>query len=216
MIKQKWDAIVLDLDGTLVDTLQDIANAANAALKNNGFKMWTVEQYRYMVGNGVRKLIERATGGADTDTIERVMADYNSIYSRDCLKFTAPYDKIPETLIKLKESGIYMFVVTNKPDAQAKKIVSHLFGETFFQGVYGTQTGRKNKPDPTVTLNALASVGCKPDRSLFVGDSDVDMYTAANAGLKGAGALWGFRGREELMAAGADYLLESPAQILHL
>lgn len=216
MIENPWNAIVFDLDGTLADTLRDLAEATNAALALSGLSPFPVEHYRFMVGNGVRKLVERAVGEDTPPSLcEKVLEDFKRIYDRDCLKNTKPYDGIPETLKNLKNDGIKLFVVTNKPDLQAHKIIMALFGKNLFDGVYGNCEGRKTKPDPALTLQVLASVDASPEQSLFIGDSNVDIYTAKNAGMKSGGVLWGFRDEEELRNAGALYILHNPAEILN-
>ena len=215
-MKNPWEAVVFDLDGTLADTLRDLAEATNAALALSGLSTFPVEQYRYMVGNGARKLIERAAGeDAPSSLRDKIFEDFLHIYDRDCLKYAKPYDGMPETLRSLKKDGIKLLVVTNKPDAQAHKIITALFGKDLFDGIYGNCEGRKTKPDPFLTLQALSSVNAKPAGSLFVGDSNVDIFTANNAGMKSAGVLWGFRNKEELTKAGAVYILHKPAEILN-
>lgn len=210
----KWEAVVFDLDGTLADTLRDIAEAANAALVKNGFPPCPLEQYPLMVGNGLRKLVERAAAGADKTAVLNIVEDFLSIYDRDCLVHTKAYPGMNDTLAALRGAGAKLFVVTNKPDAQAQKIVAGLYGDGLFEGVYGNREGRNTKPDPTLTLEILSRAGISPSRSLFVGDSDVDIYTASNAGMKSAGVTWGFRGKNELISAGADYIVENPQEIL--
>lgn len=214
MKKNPWQAVVFDLDGTLADTLRDLAEATNAALALSGLPGFPVEQYRMMVGNGVRKLIERATGADAPASLRRkVLEDFLSLYDRNCLQYTRPYDGMPEALNRLKGDGTRLLVVTNKPDAQARKIVTALFGKDLFDGVFGNCEGRRTKPDPSLTLQALESVHAKPVRSLFTGDSDVDILTAQNAGMSSAGVIWGFRSKEELRNAGAVYILHKPAEI---
>lgn len=216
MMKTPWEAVVWDLDGTLANTLNDLAKSMNAALTQHGLSRYPMEAYRYMVGNGLRKLAERAAGeNAPQSLVDGLIADFLQIYDRDCLHFTKPYEGMPETLAALKSDGVRLLVVTNKPDAQAQKIVTGLFGSSVFDGVFGGRDGRKTKPEPTLTLQALALVHASPARSLFVGDSDVDILTAQNAGMGSAGAVWGFRGEEELARAGADYLLRKPLEILN-
>lgn len=214
--REPWVAVVFDLDGTLADTLRDLAEATNAALRENGLPPCPLEAYPHMVGNGLKKLVERAAGpGVSAQKREEIRQAFLRIYDRDCLRYTAPYPGMPETLAALREQGIPLLVVTNKPDAQAHTIVEGLFGAGIFAGIYGNREGRLVKPDPALTRQALASVGAPPERALFVGDSDVDVLTAKNAGLRSAGAVWGFRGEEELRRAGADYLLHKPAEILN-
>ncbi len=213
---RQWKAAVFDLDGTLADTLRDLAEATNAALRENGLPPHPVEAYRQMVGNGLQKLAERAAGpDASPETWERVRQAFLRIYDRDCLIYTRPYAGMPETLAMLQERGTALLVVTNKPDAQAHTIVEALFGRRLFAGVYGNREGRKTKPDPALTLAALESVGVSPSDALFIGDSNVDVHTAKNAGMKCGGAVWGFRGEDELREAGADFLLHKPAEILN-
>ena len=210
----KWKAIAFDLDGTLVNTLDDLAVSTNKALQVNGLPIFPLDSYRQMVGNGARKLIERALCEQATPALtEKVLADFIHIYDADCLQLTRPYEGVMEAVEQLHQQGIPLLVITNKPEAQAKKIVSYFFGDTLFSAVYGGLAGRKSKPDPTVTLSELKHLGVSPENALFVGDSDVDIVTAHAAGMTGAGAVWGFRGESELISAGADYLLYKPADI---
>lgn len=213
---QAAGAVVFDLDGTLADTLRDLADATNAALAACGYPPCPLAAYPHMVGNGARKLIERALGPACTpEAAQRVYAAFTAVYDRDCLKATQPYPGMVQTVMALAEAGLVLLVVTNKPEKQALRIVDHLFPDRF-AAVYGGREGRAAKPDPTATREALMSAGIPPERALFVGDSDVDVYTAHAAGIGCAGAVWGFRGREELAGAGADYLLEAPPDLLPL
>lgn len=212
--KSAWQAVVWDLDGTLADTLRDLAEATNRALKKNGYPARPLEEYPFLVGNGARRLIQRAAGTEDAGITEKLLSDFAEIYDAECLTHTKPYEGMPETLAALRRRGIPLLVVTNKPDAQAQKIVSGLFETGLFAAVFGHREGRPTKPDPTVTLRALALVDAVPEHSLFVGDSDVDMQTAKAAGLCSAGACWGFRGEDELRRAGADFLWHRPADAM--
>lgn len=216
-MKKAWKAVVFDLDGTLADTLRDLAEAANAALALSGLSPYPVDEYRFLVGNGVRKLIERAAGINTPPFLQQhILEEFLRIYDRDCLKYVKPYEGMPNTLTSLKNEGIKLLVVTNKPDLQAHKIITELFGNDIFDGIFGNCEGRKTKPDPALTLQALASVDAEPSKSLFIGDSDVDIYTASNAGMISAGAVWGFRGEDELRNAGAVYILHKPEEILNI
>lgn len=209
-------AVLFDLDGTLVDTLGDLADATNEALRRRGFPEYPEEQYRQMVGNGARRLIERALGERCTPELTgQLLADFVRIYDEGCLRRTAPYPGIPEAVTALKERGLRMAVVTNKPEEQAVKIVRHFFGPHVFICVVGGRPGRAAKPDPAAALEVLAALGVPPAAALFVGDSDVDMQTAHNAGMRSAGAVWGFRGEEELRRAGAGILLRKPVEIVN-
>ncbi len=209
-----WKAVVFDLDGTLTDTLGDLAAATNEALQRRGFPACPLESYRHMVGNGARKLIERALGGACTpERTEQVLQDFLKIYDADCLRYTRPYDGVEEALAFFRAKGVRMAVVTNKPEKQARKIVRHFFGEEL-SPVYGGSPERRAKPDPGTVWQVLKELGVQREEALYVGDSDVDILTAKNAGVTGAGACWGFRGKEELRRAGADILLESPRDLI--
>ena len=209
-------AVLFDLDGTLVDTLGDLADATNEALRRRGFPEYPEEQYRQMVGNGARRLIERALGERCTPELTgQLLADFVRIYDEGCLRRTAPYPGIPEAVTALKERGLRLAVVTNKPEEQADKIVSHFFGPHVLTCVVGGRPGRAAKPDPAAALEVLAALGVPPAAALFVGDSDVDMQTAHNAGMRSAGAVWGFRGEEELRRAGAGILLRKPVEIVN-
>lgn len=210
-------AVLFDLDGTLVDTLGDLADATNEALRRRGFPEHPEEQYRHMVGNGARRLIERALGESCTpDLAAQLLADFVRIYDEGCLRRTAPYPGIPEAVTALKKRGLPLAVVTNKPEKQAIKIVCRFFGIDAFSYVVGGRSGRAAKPDPAAALEVLAALGVPPSAALFVGDSDVDMETARAAGMRGAGAIWGFRGEEELRQAGADLLLRKPIEIVKI
>lgn len=209
-------AVVFDLDGTLADTLRDLADATNRALTEEGFPPHPIAAYRWMVGNGVKKLAERALGDrSDPATVERVLARFRVHYDRDCLAHTVPYPGMVETLSALGDRGILLLVVTNKPQPQAEKIVGHLFGPRF-AGVYGNLPGRAPKPDPHTVLEALEAAGVPPRSALFVGDSDVDVQTAKAAGMRCIGAVWGFRGAQELSRAEADALADMPRDLLRL
>jgi len=215
--KSVFSAVIWDLDGTLTDTIQDLAEAANAALRIHGLPTHATDKYRKMVGNGVRALLKMAVGeGASNEIKYAIMADYARLYDEGCLNFTRPYPGVVDVINTLRGRGVIQLVVTNKPQAQAEKIVAALFPEESFSVIVGQRDGVPTKPDPFGTLSALRGVGVTPDRTLFVGDSDVDMITAGNAGIKGAGVCWGFRGRDELAAAGADYLVENAAELLEI
>ena len=211
-----FDALVFDLDGTLVDTLEDLGASMNAALAEFGLPQWPMADYRFMVGNGMRKLTERAVGEkADPERIEALLQRFLQIYDRDCLVCSRPYEGMQETVAALRRQGLCLLVVTNKAEAQAVKIVTQLF-PGMFEGIYGNMPGRPTKPDPCFTLEVLTQRNIKPGRALFIGDSNVDIETAYAAGMRSAGAIWGFRGEKELRAAGADFLMAHPADLLEI
>ena len=208
-------AVLFDLDGTLADTLPDLAAATNAALRENGFPECPLGDYPHMVGNGARLLVQRALHEAATDdTVEQVLASFLRIYDELCLREVRLYPGIDETVRRLHEAGYHLLVVTNKPQQQADKIVRHFFGDTLFEGVYGGGSAYPKKPDPTSAQLALRQVNADPAVSWFVGDSDVDVLTAKAAHLRCVGAAWGFRGEAELRRAGADAVAMTAADIL--
>lgn len=207
-------ALLFDLDGTLANTMQDLAAATNRALEQNGFPACPLSAYAHMVGNGARKLIERSLGKAATPELtERVLADFLRIYDNACMVDTRPYDGLPEALSVLKARGLRMAVVTNKPEPQARKIVDQLFSGVF-EAVYGGRPGRKPKPDPSTALEAAEKLGASPEETLFIGDSDVDIFTSKAANMQSIGCGWGFRGIQELCDAGADFPVNSPQEML--
>lgn len=208
-------AVLFDLDGTLADTLPDLAAATNAALRENGFPECPLGDYPHMVGNGARLLVQRALHEAATDdTVEQVLASFLRIYDELCLREVRLYPGIDETVRRLHEAGYHLLVVTNKPQQQADKIVRHFFGDTLFEGVYGGGSAYPKKPDPTSAQLALRQVNADPAASWFVGDSDVDVLTVKAAHLRCVGAAWGFRGEAELRRAGADAVAMTAADIL--
>ena len=181
-------AVLFDLDGTLADTLPDLAAATNAALRENGFPECPLGDYPHMVGNGARLLVQRALHEAATDdTVEQVLASFLRIYDELCLREVRLYPGIDETVRRLHEAGYHLLVVTNKPQQQADKIVRHFFGDTLFEGVYGGGSAYPKKPDPTSAQLALRQVNADPAASWFVGDSDVDVLTAKAAHLRCVG-----------------------------
>lgn len=208
-------AVLFDLDGTLADTLPDLAAATNAALRENGFPECPLGDYPHMVGNGARLLVQRALHEAATDdTVEQVLASFLRIYDELCLREVCLYPGIDETVRRLHEAGYHLLVVTNKPQQQADKIVRHFFGDTLFEGVYGGGSAYPKKPDPTSAQLALRQVNADPAASWFVGDSDVDVLTAKAAHLRCVGVAWGFRGEAELRRAGADAVAMTAADVL--
>ncbi len=212
---KRFRAVIFDLDGTLIDTLEDLADATNETLRRRGYPAWPVDDYRHMVGDGARKLIERALGEKATPSLtDELLAAFLLQYDANCLNKTRPYPGIPACLETLRAGGIRLAVVTNKPEKQARKIVQALFDKALFTHVLGGRPDRPKKPDPGAVLEVMAAWGAEPSQTLYVGDSDVDVFTAHNAGVAAAGACWGFRGKEELRLAGAEILLDSPLDLI--
>lgn len=206
-------AVLFDLDGTLADTLPDLAAATNDALRANGFPVCPFGAFPHMVGNGARKLIERALGeSVAPETVERVLASFLEIYDARCLQDTVLYPGVADLTERLCQAGFHLLVVTNKPQRQAEKIVRHFFGDRL-EGVYGGGENYPRKPDPASAYLALQQVGATPATAWFIGDSDVDVFTAHAAGIPCIGVAWGFRGEEELRTAGADHIAHTVADI---
>ena len=211
-----YKAAVFDLDGTLVNSLDDLADSANATLRAHSFPMHEVEAYRYFVGDGTRKLMERILPqehAADTTFVEQFMSEYKDCYARNLLQKTKPYDGIMEMLEELRRRSIPMAVCTNKHQSAAEMIVKTLFPHRIFQEIIGDQEGLPRKPDPQKVLRIMRNFGVTGEQTAYFGDTDVDMDTARNAKAFAVGVLWGFRPEEELVAHGAYILLSHPMEL---
>jgi phosphoglycolate phosphatase len=209
-------SVIFDLDGTLANTIQDITEAANFAMRKFGMPEHTAEEYKYFVGDGIKELIERAVPETDKGDEEKVSAcldAFRQYYRENYCVYTKPYDGIYETLDKLKRVGIVLGVVTNKNEEAVKLIVAKLF-KGYFDIVIGNSDRVKQKPDPESVNEIMAQYHLTPDEVVFVGDSYTDIRTAKNAGIKGVGVLWGFRTRKELEDEGADFVISEPTDLL--
>lgn len=206
--------VIFDLDGTVLDTVADLADAVIFALEKHGFPPRSYAEVMSFVGNGVIKLIERALpdGHKDPETVEKVYIDFNARYSSHYADKTVPYSGVPELLECLKTRGIKLAVLSNKPDKFTNELI-----EGFFPGVFdvvrGSVDGVPRKPDPTAELNILRGFGVSPDECLHIGDSDTDVLTAHNAGIRCVGCTWGYRPRKTLEECGADYIVESVTEL---
>lgn len=213
----RYEAVIFDLDGTLINSIDDLADSCNEMLIAYDFPTHTVDAYKYFVGNGVGKLVERALPAdkaADKAFYEKALAKFREIYNGKVLNKTRAYSGIRDTLAKLMEKEIPMAVCTNKPMEAAKTIINILFEPGTFQMVIGDRPGYPRKPDPTTVLEITEKLGVTPDKVVYLGDSGVDMQTAVNAGFLPVGVLWGFREKEELLENGAKLLLEKPTDLL--
>ena len=207
--------VLFDLDGTLVNTLQDIADAMNRALGLHGLEPFPLEAYRYMVGNGAVILSQRAVRDRQ-DLAEAVRRDYQAWYETHALVRSQPYPGMVRTLEKLKARGMTLMVLSNKPDADTRNVISHFFGEHLFDQVQGQMPGVPIKPDPTAALQMAEKAALRPEEMLYLGDTSIDVTCARNAGMHAIGVLWGFREEKELMEAGAERLLVRPEDLLEL
>ena len=210
-------AAIFDLDGTLLDTLEDIARAMDFALQRHGLSPHTLDDYRQFVGEGVRNLVRRAVGasGGIGELESEVFAAFRRRYDEQLVVTTRPYPGVVELLDRLRERGIVTGVLSNKPDDTTRVLV-----ERFFPGritlARGERPSAPRKPDPTAALEMAKALEVDAASCLFAGDSRVDMETATRAEMFGVGVLWGFRGREELVSSGARAVVEHPEEILRL
>lgn len=208
-----YQAVLFDLDGTLTNTLEDIAFAMNRALRLHGLAEYPVDAYRYMVGDGAKVLARRAAGDRP-DMAETLLKEYQAYYQEHNLVRTQPYEGIPELLHALQRKGCKLCVFSNKPHADTCRVVKHFFPEIDFAAVRGQMEGVPVKPDPTGALAVAEAVGIAPEHFLYLGDTNVDMRCALNAGMRPIGVTWGFRGADELLAAGAQRLIHHPMDLL--
>ena len=214
-----FDAAIFDLDGTLLDTLEDLADSMNGTLSSFGYPIHPDEAYKHMVGNGWRRLVEVAAGQADgpsrlaEEEVTRMLADFSSRYYSAWNCKTRPYKGIPDMLQMLAGEGIPVAVLSNKADPMTNLVVANYFPGIRFAAVIGQRPHIPTKPNPASALEIAAMLGVAPPRIVYLGDSGVDMATATNAGMYAAGVLWGFRDREELLEAGAKVLLDKPEDI---
>lgn len=206
--------VIFDLDGTLLNTLDDLADAGNHTCRVMGWPEHPVQAYRYFVGNGIPKLVERFTPGPyrTPETLKAALDIFVPYYNAHKEDKTVPYAGMPETLARLREAGVRMAVLTNKAHPLAKAVVEQYFPQ-MFPLVQGALPDRPTKPDPELLHQLMEEMGAKPEDTLFVGDSNVDVRTAKNGGLKCCGVLWGFRTEEELAEEGADYIVRTPADL---
>jgi len=215
--------VIFDLDGTLLNTLDDLADCANHALRKNGYPTHETNAYKYFVGNGVTMLLQRALPeGTTEDAYSKTFNDFMNHYERHKADKTAPYTGIIETLKKLQKKGILLAVATNKPHELLPDLMQYYFPTIRWAAVFGNRKNIPIKPNPQIVHDILAA--CRRDKAclvstddiLYVGDTAVDMETAQNAGITKVGVLWGFRTKEELKQAQADYIIGEPPELIAL
>ena len=211
----RFEAVVFDLDGTLTDTLADLANSVNYALSEFGFPARSMDEVRSFVGNGVRRLIYRSVPESTPDDVsEKCLEVFKEYYKNNSCVFTKPYEGITEMLSDLRIRGIKTAVVTNKMHSAAVDIVEHFFGN-LIEFTVGQVDGMAQKPQPDGIYLALEKLGVSKENAVYVGDSEVDCVTAQNAGVPCIGVTWGFRDREVLEAHGASSIVDKPQEILN-
>lgn len=205
-------AVIFDLDGTLLNTLDDLAGAVNHALALHGYPTRTLDEVRRFVGNGIANLIHRALpDGVDAEREAAVLADFRTYYAAHDLDATAPYAGVREMLCALHEAGIPMAVVSNKIESAVETLRQHFFADTIAVAI-GDHPSRPRKPAPDGTYAALARLGVSADEAIFVGDSEVDVDTARNADMRLLAVTWGFRDVDTLRARGATQFADTPAE----
>ncbi len=194
---------IFDLDGTLAYTLQDLANAVNYALTKRGFSPYLTDEYRQMVGSGAINLLRKASKSDDERIIDGLKKDFDEYYARHYTDTTVPYDGTAKMLAGLQRHGIKMAVLSNKPDKFVCDILRYLYPDIHFVAMWGKKDGFPVKPDPKSFQAILAEIGADKSQTVYVGDSNVDVMTAKNGGSDFIGCAWGFRGKAELIEAGA-------------
>ncbi len=204
---------VFDLDGTLADTLYDLGDAVNYGLEQLGYPTHDYEAYKQMVGNGTKLLCLRALPEDKKDDICRLHEIFSSRYGEHYLEKTVLYDGIRETLARLRDNGVVLAVATNKPERFAVEIVDSLLSDFDFVRVLGGNDSRPAKPDSAILVEIFAALPDTENRVFMIGDSNVDVQTAHNAGIESIGCAWGFRGRAELESEGADFIAEKASDI---
>ena len=211
-----FSTYIFDLDGTLLDTLGDLAASVNYALRTHGMPEHSLDDVRRFVGNGVRKLMERAVpDGADNPLFDETFATFRQYYMAHSLDTTRPYEGIPETLAALKARGCHLAVVSNKMMAATQELCHHFFSDTIEVAIGEDEAaGIRRKPAPDTVFAALKALGVGKEDTVYVGDSDVDIQTARNAGLPCISVLWGFRDRDFLLQNGAETFISTPSELL--
>lgn len=213
-----YQSVIFDLDGTLVNSLNDLAASTNYALKTLGFPTFETEEYKYFVGCGVARLIEAVLPEESRDdaTRQKARALFDEYYGEHALDHTGPYPGISGMLGDLTALGVNLAVVSNKPHLFVTELVTRLFGRQMFRSILGQRDGVPIKPDPAGPFEACSIMGCEPSGCVYLGDSGVDMETAVAAGMLPVGALWGFRKADELLKSGAKKLIHDPCELIEI
>lgn len=215
---KKYDTVIFDLDGTLMDTLEDLANAVNEILRRNGYPVRTIEEVRRIVGNGLRQTLTLCLPqGTKEQVADELLPDFASYYQEHCQEKTKPYDGIMDVLKTLHERGFKLAIVSNKRDEAVKTLNKECFQEYVKVAIGENESaGIRKKPAPDTVYQALQELGSKKEQAVYVGDSEVDRATAENAGLPCISVEWGFRDREELEKLKPAWLISRPEELLEI
>lgn len=208
-------AVIFDLDGTLIDTIYELANAGNYALTRMGCPTWTVADYRTFVGNGITRLLLRSLPEDRRAEIDTARAYFDEYYDLHVLDNTPVYEGIPELLTELKSRGIRLVVNTNKAHVFAQRLIDHVFPGVF-EITIGEKIGYPRKPEPDAALALAEKLGVKPEECVFIGDSGVDLATAKNAGMISVLCSWGFVYKSVLMEMDYEHMIDSPLELLNI
>ncbi|MBQ5764514.1 MAG: HAD-IA family hydrolase [Clostridia bacterium] len=213
-----FKAAFFDLDGTLVNSLYDLAASTNHVIAKYGFNKREVDEFKYFVGDGIPKMLQRAIGKEiETETFEKIKNEFLQYYAEHCADETCAYEGIVGLLMFLKSKGVKLAVVTNKAQEMAEKVVDEVFGFVLkFDYILGMQPGIPAKPDPTGVLMAMDKLGVKPNECVFVGDTGMDVAAGVNAGAYAVGVLWGYREKDELEKSGAVAFAKEPKEIANI
>lgn len=212
----KFKAAIFDLDGTLLDTIEDIKETMNQVLKSKNHKQFSLHQYKYFVGKGVDNLIMRVIDEAGINPIEfdSIKEGYYDIYKDQSKINTKAYVGITALMKNLKEKNVSLNVLSNKPHGQTIDVIEHYFGLETFDYVYGKKSEFLPKPDPNSLLDLISKLNLKKSEIIYIGDTETDIHTAKNAGVFSVGVLWGFRTEDELINAGADVIISNPEDLI--
>ena len=210
--------VIFDLDGTLLNTIEDLGQAANYALERNGYATHSMASYPYFVGNGVRRLMTRVLpeDARDDETVDRVLGDFLEYYDVHCTDYTKPYIGMPELLQDLRDMGVAMAVASNKYQKAVDKIITHFYPDINFIAIEGHREGVNVKPDPSILFSILAKARAPKAEALYIGDSGVDMDAGRRAYIDTVGVTWGFRSKKELVEYHADAIVNNPVDILDI
>jgi phosphoglycolate phosphatase len=214
----KYKAVIFDLDGTLLDTVQDVADSMNSALKSMGCKVHEISEYRYLMGDGIDTLAMRALPDnvRDEEHVMKCISIFQPIYKEGWGKTTRPYDGIIELLAELKSKNIRTAVLSNKSHEFTERMVHYFFNGDYFSEIRGAMPSIPKKPDPTAAREIAKRLSLAPSQILYIGDTGIDMETAVRAGMYPLGVLWGYRDDKELLDYGAKMLMKTPRDLLEL
>lgn len=210
-----YQLAIFDLDGTLINSIQDLADAINVSLEQMHYPKHPLDAFYHFVGNGVPKLCQRALPeNVPSEQVEELLRRFSAYYNTHCLDKTRPYPGILEMLETLRQQGVTLAVASNKSESFVQSIVQHLFPKETFALVIGASDSHPKKPAPDMVYYIMETCGISSAQTVYIGDSDVDILTARNAGVHSIGCAWGFRGTVELQQAGADWLVQNPEELV--